>query len=266
MIDVDTLTLKRGSIGKHMSNIPIALQLYSVREDCAKDLPSVLEQLAKMGYEGVEFAGYYGYDAKSLRKLLDDLGLKVAGTHIGIDTLLGDNLKGTIEFNQILGNKFLIVPGLPAEYNNSKAAWLKTAAIFNEIDQQLRPLGLYTGYHNHHTEFTPLDGELPWDTFFGNTDSRVVMQFDTGNAMHGGAEPLQFIKRYPGRALTVHMKEFSKSDSGALVGEGDMPWKEVLATLEAQGATQWYIIEQESYKFAPLVCVDKCLQNLKAIR
>lgn len=68
---------------------------------------------------------------------------------------------------------------------------------------------MVTGYHNHFTEFAPLDGEMPWDTFFGNTKKEVVMQLDTGNAMHGGADPVPFLKRYPGRALTVHLKEYA---------------------------------------------------------
>jgi sugar phosphate isomerase/epimerase len=247
-----------------MAYIPTALQLYSVREDCAKDLPFVLDKVAKMGYDGVEFAGYYGNEAAPLRKLLDDNGLKVAGTHTGIDTILGDELKRTVEFNQIIGNKFLIVPWLPPKYTSTKAGWLDAAATFNAVDQQLRPLGMYTGYHNHHTEFTPLDGELPWDLFFGNTDHRVVMQFDTGNALLGGGEALQFLNRYPGRALTIHLKEYSKTNSSALVGEGDVPWTELIRTLNAQGATQWYIIEQESYAHPPLECVEKCIINFKA--
>ena len=96
--------------------IPVGLQLYSVRNECEKDLVGTVTEVSKMGYRGVEFAGYYGRDAKTLRKLLDDVGLKCCGTHIGIDTLLGEQFAKTVEFNQTLGNKFLIVPGLPDQY------------------------------------------------------------------------------------------------------------------------------------------------------
>ncbi len=246
-----------------MARIPIALQLYSVREDCARDLPGTLKAIAKMGYEGVEFAGYYGYSAKELRQMLDDLGLKVAGTHIGLNTLLGDELKATVEFNQVLGNRFLIVPGLPEQYRNSRAAWLRTAALFNEIAAKVKDDGMWVGYHNHHIEFTPLDGELPWDTFFGNTNPEVVMQFDVGNALHGGGEAAVFLRRYPGRALTIHVKEFSKANDKAIIGEGDVNWAEIFELCETIGNTQWYIVEQESYAYPPLECVDRCLQNLK---
>lgn len=248
-----------------MARIPLALQLYSVRKDCENDLPGTLEAVAKMGYEGVEFAGYYGRDAATLRALLHDLGLKVAGSHIGLDTLLGDRLEETVEFNRVLGNRFLIVPGLAESRRSSRAAWQETARLMNEIAARVKPHGMKTGYHNHHIEFQPMDGELPWDTFFGNTDKDVVMQFDTGNALHGGADTPPFLQRYPGRALTVHLKEYSKTNDKALIGEGDVPWNTVFDLCETIGGTEWYIVEQESYAFPPLECVDRCLQNLKAM-
>jgi len=108
-----------------------------------------------------------------------------------------------------------------------------------------------------------MDGEMPWDTFFGNTVPEVVMQVDTGNSLHGGADSVPFIERYPGRALTVHLKEFSKTNDKALVGEGEVRWKDVFQLCETIGKTQWYIVEQESYAYPPLECVEKCLQNLK---
>lgn len=248
---------------KKMATIPIGLELYSVREDCARDLPGTLAAVAKMGYVGVEFAGYHGRSAQELRKMLDDLGLKCCGTHTGIDTLLGDNLPKTVEFNQTLGNRFLIVPGLPESYRNSRSAWLKTAELFNEISAKVRPQGLYVGYHNHGVEFQPMEGELPWDTFFSNTVSDVVMQIDFGNAMHGGGDPIPCLTKYPGRALTVHLKEFSATNDKALLGEGDVPWQEVFRLCETVGKTQWYIVEHETYAYPPLECVDRCLQNLR---
>ena len=248
-----------------MTQIPIGLQLYSVREDCTKDLPGVLKAVAGMGYAGVEFAGYYGRTAPELRRMLDDLGLKCCGTHIGIDTLLGDALPATAEFNRTLGNEFLIVPGLSRERTQSKDAWLETAGLMNQIAERLKPYGQKTGYHNHHTEFHPLEGELPWDIFFGNTSQDVVMQFDTGNAMHGGAEAGPFLRRYPGRALTVHLKEFSATNDKALIGEGDVKWQEIFELCEHVAGTRWYIVEQESYAYPPLECVDQCLKNLRAM-
>lgn len=252
-----------------MTRIPIGLQLYSVRDDCAKDLPKTLQAVAKMGYEGVEFAGYYGYSAKELRKMLDDCGLVCCGTHIGFATLLGAELPKTVEFNRILGNRFLICPGLPEERRNSRVAWLKTARIFSEVAARLEGTEMLTGYHNHWIEFKEMDGELPWDTFFGLAREDVVMQMDTGNAMHGGADPIPFMERYPGRAITVHLKEYSKGRGqgydAAVIGSGDVRWADFFHLCETSGKTEWYIVEQENYDKPPLECVDLCLKALKAM-
>ena len=247
--------------------IPIGLQLYSVREDAARDLAGVLKAIAKMGYDGVEFAGYYGHDAKTVKQMCDDVGLPVCGGHLGLDTLLGDKFEETVAFQQTLNNKFLIVPGLPKERRDSREAWLQTAKTMNEIAARLRPLGLRTGYHNHTVEFEPFEpgGELPWDTFFGNTDQDVVMQFDTGNALHGGAESLPFLQRYPGRATTVHLKPHSATNPQALIGEDDIPWSELFAVCESTGGTEWYIVEYEVPGIPPLEAVDRCLQALRAM-
>lgn len=254
------------STGGRRRRIPIGLQLYSVRDDCQKDLPGTIAAVAKMGYEGVEFAGYYGRSANDLRKLLDDNNLKCCGTHTGLDTLLGDNLSKTIEFNKILGNKYLVAPGLPGEYNSSHQAWLNAAKLFNDLAEKVKPDGMLVGYHNHSAEFKAMDGELPWDTFFGNTSKDVIMQLDVGNAINGGVDPLPYIYRYPERAITVHVKEFSKKDDKALVGEGDVNWRAFAALCRAVGNTEWYIIEHETYAFPPLECVQKCLQNVREKR
>jgi len=248
-----------------MGRIPIALQLYSVRKDCEQDLPGTLEAVAKMGYEGVEFAGYYGRSAKELRAMLDDLRLVVVGTHTRLDTLLGDKLAETIAFNRTLGNRFLIAPSLPEERRSSRQAWLETAKLFNAISDKVVKEGMRVGYHNHYVEFAPMEGELPWDTFFGNTSPEVIMQVDAGNALHGGADPVPLLERYPGRAVTVHLKEYSATNPTVLIGEGDVRWDDFFGFCESSGGTEWYIVEQESYAYAPLECVDRCLKALKAM-
>lgn len=244
-----------------MGKIPIAVQLFSVRHDCERDLPGTLKAIAGMGYDGVEFAGYYGRTAQELRGMLDDLGLKVAGTHTGLDTLLPDQLDSTVDFNRILGNRFLIVPWLP---DKGRQGWLDAADTFNAIAEKLQPLGMQTGYHNHHTEFTPVEGEEPWDTFFGNTRKDVVMQFDLGNGMHGGADPIPYLERYPGRATTIHLKEYSKEKGFVPIGEGDVPWQQVFRLCENEQGTEWYIVEFENEDYPALESIDRCLKWLRS--
>jgi sugar phosphate isomerase/epimerase len=248
-----------------MAKIPVAVQLYSIREACAKDLPGSLKEVGKMGYQGVEFAGYHNFSASAIRKMLDANGLKAAGTHTGIGTLLGDELEKTVAFNKEIGNKYLIVPGLPEEYRSSIDAWKKTADLFSEIADKLANLGMFTGYHNHTHEFTPENGVTPWDAFFSRAKPSVVMQADSGNALHGGADVIPLIKKYPGRTRTMHLKEYSKTNDKALIGEGDIKWNDLFKACETVGATEWYIIEQESYAFPPMECIKKCLENVRAM-
>lgn len=256
---------RQGDRQRRARPVRIALQLYSVRDECAKDLPGVLKAVARMGYEGVEFAGYHGRSAEELKKLLDENKLVCCGTHISLESLLGEEFDKTVAFNKTLGNRYLIVPGLAAERTKSRAAWLETAKLFNEISKKLEPHRMWVGYHNHTSEFKPLDGELPWDTFFGTTDRRVVMQFDTGNALAGGAQAAPFIQAYPGRTLTAHIKEHSTTNEKALIGEGDVPWKDLLPLLLTTGRARWLIVEQESYAFPPMECVEKSLPKLKEL-
>jgi len=218
-----------------------------------------------MGYEGVEFAGYYGRSAEELRTLLDANGLKCCGTHIGLETLLGEGLAETVAFNKVLGNPYLIVPGLAEERRNSIQAWTETAKVFNEIAAKLRDHGMRVGYHNHAAEFPPMEGQVPWDVFASNTTKDVILQFDMGNAKHGGGDALVYIKKYPARSVTVHVKEYSEKNPAALVGEGDLPWPELIAACRSVGGTEWFIIEYESDAYPPLESVRRCLANLKKL-
>ncbi len=249
-----------------MARIPIALQLYSVREDCARDLPGTLAAVANMGYEGVEFAGFYDRSAKELRKLLDENGLKAAGSHTRLDLLRGDELARTVEFNQELGNKYVVVPSVPEAMRNSKATCLDTARILDEVAAELLSHGMFTGYHNHKVEVEPLPDDATasaFTTLFDATRPEVVMQIDVGHAMRGGADPVALIERYAGRAKTVHVKEFDPNDETTVVGEGIVPWSDVFSVCERVGGTEWYIVEHERYSKPPLECVEACLKNLK---
>ena len=258
--------------------IPVAVQLYSVRTECEKDFPATIKAVADIGFEGVEFAGYFNFQASNLRRLLDDNGLKCAGTHTQLNTLVGDELPKTLEYNHTLGNKNIIVPWLAENMRDSKDAWLRTVDLFNELTQKVKPHGMRMGYHNHTFEFQPMDddeprgianiqrGELPWDIIFSNTPRDFIMQIDTCNAMMGGADPLVFLKKYPGRSISIHLKEFSATNKNAILGEGDVDWQQVFEICETTGGTEWYIIEEEKDVYPPLQGVEMCLKNFKKLK
>lgn len=238
--------------------IPVGLQLYSLREQCKTDLPGMLTAVSQIGYKGVEFAGYYGRSAKELRSMLDDNGLVACGTHTPYDTVLDDKLKETVEFNHIIGNKFLIVPWMVCK---SKQEWLARAAQFNEIADKIKPDGMWIGYHAHQHDFQKFDGESAWDIFFGHTKPEVIMQLDTSNCCAGGADPVAVLKKYPGRARTIHLKAYGGGPE-AVIGEDTVNWKEVFAFCETKGKTQWYVVEYESTK-NPLDAVKRSFAALK---
>lgn len=243
--------------------IPFGLQLYSVRNECAKDLDGTVKAVGKMGYKAVEFAGYHGRDARSLRKLLDESGLKCCGTHIALDTLLGDNLPKTVEFNKTLGNQFLIVPSLPGKYTRNRQGWEEAADLFSELADKVKPDGMRVGYHNHSVEFKPIDGGVPWDIFFNRARKEVVIQFDTGNGVASGGDPVVYLKKHPGRVASVHVKPFSKAKPNALIGDDELPWKEIFHICETTAGVEWYIIEYESDAYPPLVSVEKTLDVMR---
>lgn len=240
--------------------VPVALQLYSVRDDCARDLPGVLKAVAKMGYDGVEFAGYHGRTAEQLRQLLDENGLKCCGTHIQLKDVSGDELAKTVAFNKVLGNPYLIVAYMPTPATREKA--VAVAKEFATIAAKLKPQGMKVGYHAHGGDFKKIDGETFWDIFFANAGPDVVMQLDLGNCLGGGGDPLAILKKFPGQSATIHLKEHG-GKKGAVIGEGEVKWDEVFRLCEGPGGTKWYIVEQESYDGSPLESCRKCREGLK---
>ncbi len=250
--------------------LPIAVQLYSVRNDCAKDFDAALAQLAKMGFEGVEFAGYHSYSGKpkELRKKLDELNLKVAATHIGTGTLRGDAFKQTVEFHQTIGCKFLIVPGDPDFTNPEKSKTL--AETFNLIASMLKPLGMSCGYHNHTGEFKKDGDKTFWDLFAERTSKDVILQQDCGWSVAAGQDPVVLMKRYPGRMKTTHFKPTvigGDKTKKAILGQDSVDWAAVLAGCIEFGGTEWITVEQETYPDgkSPMECTEMSLQGMKKI-
>lgn len=239
--------------------IPVGLQLYSLREQCKTDLPGMLTAVSKIGYKGVEFAGYHGRSAAELRKLLDDNNLVACGTHTPYESILHDKLQQTIEFNRTIGNKFLIVPWMTAK---SKQEWLDKAKLFNEVSAKL-PKGMSIGYHAHAHDFEKFEGESAWDIFFGQTRPEVIMQLDTSNCCEGGADPVAVLHKYPGRGRSIHIKAFGGGPD-AVIGEDKVNWEGVFAFCESKAGTQWYVLEHESSS-DPLKAVRRSYQALNKL-
>ncbi|GHT36523.1 sugar phosphate isomerase [Planctomycetales bacterium] len=223
--------------GKH---IPLSVQVYSVRKAAEKDLSGTLKKLAEIGFEAVEFAGYYGKDAKEIRKYLDDAGIQCSGTHTQLTDIRKDFDK-VVEIHKTLGTKYIIVPWInPKEFDTAEKIE-KYADEFNGYAEKAKQAGMAVGYHAHAGDAQQVDGKTAFERFFEKTTSDVVMQVDVGNYMSGGGDPYKMLELFKGRAKTIHIKEFG----GTAIGTGKVDWKKVFDLCETVGGTEWYVIEDE---------------------
>ncbi len=258
---------------QNSKKLPVAVQLYSVRDDCAKDFDAALAQIAKMGFEGVEFAGYHKYKgkAKELRQKLDELNLKVAATHLpgGTGDLRPDKLQQTSEFHQIIGCKFLIVAGDGGFTDPERSKIL--AETFTRAAEALKPLNMACGYHNHVGEFKKVGDKTYWDLFAERTSKDVVLQQDCGWTADAGLDPVELMKKYPGRMKSTHFKPtVVRKDRGtkkAFIGQDSVDWPAVYIACRDIGGTEWVTLEQEAYPDgkSPMVATQISFEALKKI-
>lgn len=251
------------------NGLKISLQLYSVRNHCKENFDKALADVAGLGFEGVEFAGYYQYEnnAKELKKKLDDLGLKAAGTHVRADNFDDAKINKTIEFHKEIGCKYLVVPGDQRFSDPEKSK--EYAELINKTAETFKPHGLYCGHHNHTSEFKIAEGDKTyWDLFAERTNKDVVLQQDVGWTVHAGLDPVKFIKKYPDRTKITHFKPTAMSpELKPIIGQDSVPWKEIIAACREVGGTEWITIEQEKYPDGktPMECSGLSLEGLKKL-
>lgn len=240
--------------------LPIALQLYSIRFACQENLPKMIEAVKKMGYAGVELmAGNFDADAKEFRKLIDANGLLCTGTHTPKESLDDENIAKTCDYMSEIGGKYLIVPWLNGD---TKDDWLRHAEWFSGRVEALKKYGMFVGFHNHCHEMTKMfDGKCAWDYIFENTPQEMVQQLDVGHCVTAGADPVPFIQKYAGRSKVNHIAECG---GGGIIGKGTCKWNEILPALAGVGGAEWFIIECEN-KDTPVEDAEACLKGLKAL-
>jgi sugar phosphate isomerase/epimerase len=263
------LPFAAASLAAAAKKVPVGLELYSVRDDLAKDLPGTVTAVGKLGYEVVEFyAPYLNWTtdiAKDTRKRMDDVGLVCHSTHNNGPSFTEDGLKKAIEVNQILGSKYIIMASAPRATGID--SWKAVAEQLTSISEKLKPLNMATGYHNHQIEWRPVDGQRPMDVIAAGTPKDVVLQFDVGTCVEVGADPIAWIKANPGRIKSVHCKDWAKDKAYAVAfGEGEAPWKQIFDVVEQTGGVEYYLIEQETGgPDGALAMVKHCLENYRKI-
>ena len=249
--------------------IPVGLELYSVRNVLKQDPSGTVRAVAAMGYQCVEFyAPYFDWtesQAKDMRKLMDDLGIRCYSTHNDSSYFAPDKISRARDLNLILGCKYVVMAS-----SHEKAGlegWKSVADLLNTAAEQLEPSGLKPGYHNHQAEFTPVDGVRPIEILAKNTKPSVMLQLDVGTCIEAGSDPVAWIRANPGRIRSLHLKEWSPEPGkgySVLFGEGVAKWKAIFEAAESVGGVEYYLIEQEGSRFPELETAKKCLEAFRS--
>jgi len=249
-------------------DIPVGLELYSVRDDLNKDLMGTVRAVAKMGYQCVEFySPYFDWKpdyARQVRSLLDDLGIRCYSTHNDTKAFTAANLPRAIDLNHALGSKYVVMahPGGAHDLDGYK----KVADTLNQAAETMKPAGLQPGYHNHDAEWKAVDGKRPIEVLAADTSHEVMLQLDVGTCVAAGADPVAWVNQNPGRIRSMHCKDWSPSGSyKVLFGDGAAPWKKLFEAAEKTGGIEFYLIEQEGSDYPAMETAQRCLANFRKL-
>ncbi len=228
------------------SNLPIGIQLYTVRDLSGKDFKGTLKKVAEIGYKHFEFAGYGGMDAAEVNAFLQELGANTCGTHEGYGNFL-DNAQKVIDFNSAIGSPYIVVPSMPGHFRSTDVRGLQEFAYnLNTFGYKVKEAGMQLCYHNHSFEFEQVEGDRTlWDVIFSETDADLVKaEVDVAWVYNAGVDPVELIDKYSDRVVLLHMKDLDKDGKLAPVGEGVIDMPAVIKKAKDVGVS-YYIVEQD---------------------
>jgi sugar phosphate isomerase/epimerase len=194
-----------------------------------------------------------------------DSGLRQA-THNGPQSFTPENVDKAIELNRIIGSKFIIMASAGKVENLD--GWKRVAEQVTQAMTKMKQAGIRAGFHNHQTEFKPIDGTMPMEVLAKNTPKDFVLQLDVGTCVEVGVDPVAWINKNPGRIASIHCKDYSPEPGKGyrvLLGEGASPWKKIFAAAESKGGVEYYLVEQEGSAFPPMETAEKCLAAFKKL-
>lgn len=239
----------------------IALELYTVRDETARDFAGTLRKVAALGYLGVEFAGYGGLTAQEMKALLAETGLRVAATHIGLQAIEQDLAK-EIAYCQEIGCTLLVLPWLAPELRTPDA-FHRLAPRLNVFGQQCQKQGITFGYHNHDFEFAQQNGETLMDIFLAHTEpSLVKIELDVYWAAYAGVDPVAFLRQHSGRIPIIHLKDMTPERTFTEVGAGTLPIAAIIEAARVSG-TREFAVENDAPTIPSLESAKRSLENLR---
>lgn len=251
--------------------VPVGLQLYSVRDQLAKDFAGTLAAVYGAGYRVVEAAGYYGRSATEFRRAMDGAGLRCVSTHHALN-VLETELEKWIDYAHELELEYIVCSSSGGVHRNSAAKgpqtlddWHWIAEEFNRIGAKVKASGMSFGVHNHTPEFALIDGVLVYDELLRLTDpGAVVFEMDCGWVYAGGRNPVDYLRKSPARFPLLHIKDIVRKAEGKVefpvLGKGNIDYEPIL---RAATGLKYYFVEQEHYDIEPF---DELRQDAEYMR
>ncbi|MFU0799582.1 MAG: sugar phosphate isomerase/epimerase [Xylanivirga thermophila] len=244
--------------------LPVALQLYTVREDTSKDFVGTLKEVSKIGYHGVELAGLGTYTAKELRKVLDDLNLRAISAHVPLENMEKD-LQKEIDDAKTLGLDYIVVPYLQEDRRKAAEDYIKLAEQLDIISEKCTENDLQLCYHNHDFEFQKFNDKYALNILFENIpEEKLKWEIDTFWVKYAGLNPVDYLRNYGSKIPIVHLKDMIKDEKPvfAEVGEGIMDMENIIETSNDIGA-KWLVVEQDICKRPALESARISFENIK---
>lgn len=253
-----------------MDKMKIGIQLYSLRRELAEDYFGVFEKVKEMGYDGVELAGLYGYNADEVRARCGKIGIIPFSAHV-LHTELMENPGLMKEYAEI-GCEYMVIPYLSEEYRPGAAKFSEFLRDARILGERANELGMKLCYHNHEFEFGRIGGEYGLDVIYRDIPKEILKtEFDTCWIKYMGENPCEYIKKYADRTEIVHFKDYAVTDNNGIkeidfrcLGDGEQDMEAMIAASKEIGM-KWIIVEQDepAKNKTPFECAEENINYLK---
>lgn len=244
----------------------VGLQLYTVRDETARNLKLTLQRVAEIGYEGVEFAGYGQVSAQEMAGLLNDLGLQALGSHVGL-SLIEQDLDYEIDYCLTIGCPYIAIPTLTSQWRSTNnAGYRRLAAYLNDIGRRCQKHGISLVYHNHDFDFARDEqGHYLLDILLAETDPAYLqLELDSGWAAYCNVDPVTYLLKYRGRVPLIHLKDLTTERTFTEIGEGELDIAAYYKAAQVNG-THYYLVDNDTPHYPSLESVRRSLDNLQKI-
>jgi len=242
----------------------IGIELYTVRDLMAQSVPDTLAAMAKMGYQEVEFAGYFDHSPANIKSMVADAGLSTPSTHINLPDIQ-DSLQQTMDISAEIGHGYVVLAYLAPAARTSLDDYKSYVDLFSQAGEAAKERGLQFGYHNHDFEFAPLDGVKPYDLMLEQIDSELMkMTMDLYWIHRAGNDPFYYIDKHPGRFAQCHVKDASSTGAMVDVGAGVIDFASVFAQADKAGFKHYYVEHDRPEN--SLETAENSIEYLKRLR